>query len=442
MGSLIAPTRRAGKSGNFVHGTLEALTLGKATVKITGSNQRLTNLDVLSSNLAVGNKVIVDYSSGTPPFVRGHGREITWPERYLEVGFDSIASPMASDEIYASIISLEDQIVTKDTDFEIQFETMLFDETGIFNDEDGFEVLEEGAYYVSAQVILDGITCSYDHRNRIWASLVGDTYGPFAFATAHQHKYDPDYQITLCVGGAITAAIGEKITCKIWLDPAFGQNSCDLVVENTGNTYASLSPCMQIFRFGGGFFASSMAGIYSQEFGSREDPSLIELESNNGYLYVAQSDDYVRALGNTQEQTNLNVVLDFQFQDVEVGDSYANFFIKTSNDWYSDTTPTTGYGIQISSKGGWSVWRYDSGSPTFLGTYNSPATALWQKLEFQVNGSQVSAKTWVNGEAEPGWQVDVTDGSPLSSDGRFQLSYYSVSGSHVLRIDNVVVDTP
>ena len=88
------------------------------------------------------------------------------------------------------------------------------------------------------------------------------------------------------------------------------------------------------------------------------------------------------------------------------------------------------------------MWRYNSGTPTFLATYNSVATTLWQKLEFEVDGSDINIKTWVSGEAEPAFQVTHTDGSPLGTDGRFQLVNYSVTGGRWLRLDNVSLGTP
>jgi hypothetical protein len=442
MGSLIGDVRTAGKSGNFIYGVLEALTNSKATVKITGSSQRLTNLDVMSSDLAVGDKVVIDYSAGIPPYVRGHGKEITYKQKQLIIGYESAEQPAASDDLFASIIDLSNQIVTKDNNYTIKFSATVFDFNNLYNGVDGFVVPEEGAYYVTAQVVLSGITCAFDHRNRIWMALSGDVYGDFAFSITNQSEADPDSQLTAHVSGPITAALGEEITCRIWLDPEFGQNSCDLIYEGTDDAYATVSPAMQLFRFGGGFFASSMAGLYSQEFSDREDPSRIILDSNTGYLYVGEANEYVRAVANSGQQANQNLALDFQWQDVSQGKSELSLFLRSSIDWFTDKSPTTGYEMRISNQGGFSLWRYNAGVATYLAGYAYNASTLWKKLVFEVDGSNVNAKVWTNGESEPAFQITHLDSSPLSGSGGFQLSHWSISGARWVRIDNVSLTTP
>lgn len=442
MDKFISKVRKAGKAGNYVYATLEALTLSRATVVITGSNQRMTNLEVMSSDLVIGEQVVVDYSSGTPPFVRGHGTEITFEQDTLVVGFDSLTQEIIQEDIAASILSDTNQIVGKDSSNLVSFNVAAFDVGGLFDEPYGFIVLSEGAYYVTIQLLLDGISCDYDHRNRVWAALVGDIYGTFAINMEHQNEHEDSSQITLSVSGVINASIGEKITCKAWLDPTFGQNSVDLIAEGTGDTYAAVSPCFQIFKIGSGFYASRVGNIYGQEFSGQEDPARIELEANTGFMYVGEDYDYIRAIANSEQQSNFNLACDFQWQSYIDGQSYLSFFLKTSNDWYSNQSPTIGYEMRISNQGSWSLWRYNAGTPTLLDSYNVSPIILWQKLVFEINGSVISAKTWISGESEPSFQIEHTDGSPLGGTGGFQVCHWNESGSRWVRIDNVNLTTP
>lgn len=442
MSKFVSDIRKAGKSGNYVYAILEALTLSRATVVITGSNQRMTNLEVMSSDLIIGEQVVVDYSSGVPPFVRGHGTKKTFKQDTLIVGYDAIVQEIVQEDIAASILSDSNQIVGKDSSNLITFNTTAFDIGSLFDEPYGFIVLSEGAYYVTIQLLLDGISCDYDHRNRIWAALDGDTYGIFAINMEHQNENEDSHQITLGVSGVINASIGEKITCRVWLDPAFGQNSVDLIAEGTGDSYAAVSPCFQIFKIGSGFYASRVGSIYSQEFSGLEDPARIELEASTGLMYVGEDDDYVRAIASSKQQADLNLTCDFQWQSPVDGQSYLSFFLKTSVDWYSDISPTACYEMRISNKGSWSLWRYNAGTPTLLDSYNVSATTLWQKLEFEINGDVISAKTWINGESEPGFQIEHIDDAPLGGTGGFQVCHWNESGSRWARIDNVNLTTP
>jgi len=130
MGNLVSQVRKAGKAGNYIYATLEALNLSRATVVITGSKQRLTNLEVMSSFLIVGERVIVDYSGGSPPFVRGTGTEIIYEERYLDVNDGAVSEPIIVEEITASICSLFSQDITKNSEMTIDFETTVEDVLG------------------------------------------------------------------------------------------------------------------------------------------------------------------------------------------------------------------------------------------------------------------------------------------------------------------------
>lgn len=61
--------RQTIRTGHTVHATVEELHYGYATVRLN-EGARLTNLQVTGGAVSVGDTVIVDYASGTPPVVR------------------------------------------------------------------------------------------------------------------------------------------------------------------------------------------------------------------------------------------------------------------------------------------------------------------------------------------------------------------------------------
>ncbi len=62
--------RKSFYQGIYVYAIVEDTSLGRATVRLAENGSRLTNLTVVGALPEVGDKVIVDYSAGTPPIAR------------------------------------------------------------------------------------------------------------------------------------------------------------------------------------------------------------------------------------------------------------------------------------------------------------------------------------------------------------------------------------
>lgn len=68
--SLIRDVRTAKKEGATVHAKVEEVHFRKATIKLVGSSQRMTNIPIYGDqNIVPGDEVVVDYS-GETPYVR------------------------------------------------------------------------------------------------------------------------------------------------------------------------------------------------------------------------------------------------------------------------------------------------------------------------------------------------------------------------------------
>lgn len=70
MSIIKRQVRQAHQSGVFVYATVEELNLGLATVRLISTGARLTNLPVIGGEIVKGQRVIIDYASGTSPRVR------------------------------------------------------------------------------------------------------------------------------------------------------------------------------------------------------------------------------------------------------------------------------------------------------------------------------------------------------------------------------------
>ena len=68
--NLRRQTRNIHQKGSYIYGTVENVILGLATVRLTTNGARFTNLPVVGGAVAKGQRVILDYSAGTPPVVR------------------------------------------------------------------------------------------------------------------------------------------------------------------------------------------------------------------------------------------------------------------------------------------------------------------------------------------------------------------------------------
>jgi hypothetical protein len=66
MPRLRTPVRRTGSGGAKQYATVEAVALGRATVRLSRGGRRLTNLPIHGMLPTAGDTVIVDYSSGDP----------------------------------------------------------------------------------------------------------------------------------------------------------------------------------------------------------------------------------------------------------------------------------------------------------------------------------------------------------------------------------------
>lgn len=68
--NLRRTVRRTIQQGNSVFATVEDVHNGLVTVRLVAGGARLTSLSFLGLEVTVGQRVIVDYSSGSPPVVR------------------------------------------------------------------------------------------------------------------------------------------------------------------------------------------------------------------------------------------------------------------------------------------------------------------------------------------------------------------------------------
>ena len=65
--------------------------------------------------------------------------------------------------------------------------------------------------------------------------------------------------------------------------------------------------------------------------------------------------------------------------------------------------------LTLDNFGAWDTWL------AYVGSFSQTLTAdTWYRIKFQAIGTTLTAKTWQDGTAEPGWQVSATDASYAS----------------------------
>ena len=118
------------------------------------------------------------------------------------------------------------------------------------------------------------------------------------------------------------------------------------------------------------------------------------------------------------------------------------FWMRASGGWKTAWNPVNGYGVTFNSRSkGIVLNRVSNGS---RGTLGSAANAqektvgLKQWVRFQVTGSTIRVRTWVDGTAEPSaWTASFTN-SAVSASGRMYLAAYG-SKARAVYVDDVAL---
>jgi RHS repeat-associated protein len=107
------------------------------------------------------------------------------------------------------------------------------------------------------------------------------------------------------------------------------------------------------------------------------------------------------------------------------------------------TTPTN-YRVEINSSTATAIiYRTVGTTTTSLGTFTVPVTTAAQQIRFQVKGSTISARVWLDGTSEPvAWTKQVTDSQvTLAGTARVEVRQNGTVASQVY-VDNVSITNP
>ncbi len=444
--SLRRTVRQVQKDGAVIYAQVEDIQFGFATVRLGSANgPRITQLPVLGGVVAVGERVIVDYSAGVPPVVRP-----------ITVGAPTPAVLPHAEEVRPEGITIDEdvsihaymtqtQILTNGEWKTMPMGAVKFD-THTFWDEQNPSYLTlpyAGFYFFVAHIRIKGwpdftdgfnndfvATFAASDRARGYFKIEGDEYGEFAYNQIIGNdltKYQPG-DTTCEVSGFLNGSAGERVYVK-----ALNETGGGLTAPATYDYYCRIM----------GHRLSRGGRASEQTSGEAPlDDSDIEIKTDEGYLHVSDTAGaYARAIANATDTSNEDLTLDFRFWDVGHGADF-RVFLRASRDWYDWQTPTKAYEIVISNTGSWQINRIEGGSRTPIGSYTTSATGLQQKLHFKCLGTQISASTWLDGESEPSWQKDIDDsGSGFTTAGTLQVGLFQVTGDHKMDIDNVNLTT-
>lgn len=465
---LRRPIRQSQKSGVYVYADVEDINLGYATVRLANNGTRMTNLPVLGGAVTIGERVIIDYSSGVPPLVR----PITTPWEddagLLGSSFGESMNEVQSDVSFKVYGDTPQLIGTSYG--QVEFATAEWQTESFFaSGNPGVVTLpHDGFYFINALVAVQGFE---DHRSMLpvylvedyWAEKItsfkqktgaqivigelrGSEVGTFGYNIASSMDMQPSAITTMEVHGMFPGKAEEEIS--LWLkhtDP--DRDHVDLKVDGANHLY----PRIWGFRLTRGGFTDMGGYNYGATpggpgpggggGGGQDDDSDIEIRTNMGYLHVSDEtrQTYARGIAYVGDWPNLELLLSFRFDDV---DSSANLriFLRSTRDWHTRQTPTRGYELAIPNTGGFGLHNVENGVRTLLGSVNYSPSTLTHKLRFQAAGTSVKAKVWLATESEPGWDLEVTGN--FTDSGGLQLGYFNQGGDHKVYLDDLNLDVP
>lgn len=449
--------REAYRSGKLLNATVEAVILGQATVVLNDSGTRLTNLTVMSGNIEVGDKVLVDYSAGTPPTVRPLSDNLPpfIPPDIEEAGIENVVGTIA--DLTFHIIANSAQIISVDDTKEIVFDVDKFGNTYPINgsritlpNAGFFNIIAHIAFigYVNRDPPIPDFESNQDagrinnsfmipaDDDIVELELVGNTYGVFGYCESNLLDTEPTVPIIVQVTGIINAVAGEEIFLRV-------TNRCTTYLDipkDSNNLY----PRIMGVRMNQDANPSDIQSItsYDQQFPTVDD-SDIDIIGNEGRLHVEDSPStYVRSIANATFMSDEEITLTYRFADIVDGGTF-RVAIRASGDWATIDTPTKAYELEIENTGNYRINRIEGGVRTLLDSYSLGPTLFNRKIRFQANGDDIRARIWLSADAEPGWQLDIDDSvSGFTTPGTLQIGYWRIYGDHVMFIDDISLHTP
>jgi hypothetical protein len=149
--------------GSKVYGVVELSMLGKATIKLVGSSQRLTNLPIFGENVLTGDMVIIDYSAEGRPYVRMAIPQVERSAPPIDI-IDKGTGAGAEDGFVAGKVMLTGNTTFTDTVagdtitwIPINFDLLLYDTDDIWNN-GKFGPLKIGQYLASVSLGFRSLT--------------------------------------------------------------------------------------------------------------------------------------------------------------------------------------------------------------------------------------------------------------------------------------------
>lgn len=153
--------KKFAQQGTNVYAQVESLEKGMCTCIVNGTTQRLTNLAVADTDIAVGDNVLIDYSSGIPPYVRRLSglfadEDLSDAELSQERATDdsSDIGPLAFN-IYSTL----EQTVSANHWAKVMFNAVNFDDANYFplGTSNYIEIENTGLYLINAQIAVTGL---------------------------------------------------------------------------------------------------------------------------------------------------------------------------------------------------------------------------------------------------------------------------------------------
>ncbi len=221
---------RFSKGGSILYATIESIENGLATVLLPGGKQRITNLPIVDVQINVGDTVLVDYSSGTPPLVK----RIT-KEQPISDDFELAEASEKDNEDYLGSIgfaytSTSDITVTSNSWTKIVLTSEIWDDANFLSGNQ-YIIPQNGMYFVTANLAFHGLNVSgWEFTNTyidfralvsdndteyLLAKLSGTVYGTIAIKEEYGFDANANTICTVSLSGLILGTEGEEIQLHV-----------------------------------------------------------------------------------------------------------------------------------------------------------------------------------------------------------------------------------
>ena len=278
----------------------------------------------------------------------------------------------------------------------------------------------------------------FDVASTLVGSVTTAADGSYSFTGLAAGDYTVDVDETTLPAGYVLTTTNEPATITVLEDAAYSGANFGYT-SNTGGSGGV------VFSDGFGLVDGSAwdSGLWTT---STFSDGVVDVQSAEGHLaFVSGGGANAKGIAVMPATTDAEVLMSFRYSETTTAARFA-VWLRASGDWTAASAiePNDGYGLVFTNNSdGVFIQERNSGSPTNLTSSIAAAevTTSTQWLRFRVEGDQLQARVWTDGQTEPStWEITATD-STITAGGVLQAGFRRVTGTaqRDLYVDDVEV---